>query len=112
NHVLSHDLIESNFARSALVSDVEVFDDFPARYTAFSRREHRWARGDWQLLPWLMPTVPTARDGRQSNPLPALERWKVIDNLRRSLVPAALIVALMAGWLLAPASAWAWTLLG
>jgi cyclic beta-1,2-glucan synthetase len=63
NHILSHDLIEGNFARCGLVSDVEVFDDFPARYHAYARREHRWARGDWQLLPWLVALRPTARPG-------------------------------------------------
>ncbi|MFO0880853.1 MAG: glucoamylase family protein [Gemmataceae bacterium] len=108
NHILSHDLIESNFAGCALVSDVEVFDDFPARYTVFSRREHRWARGDWQLVPWLGPTVPTGQEGRIPNPLTLLARWKVFDNLRRSLVPPALLLMTM-GWLAFPAEAWYWS---
>ena len=86
NHILSHDLIEGNFARCGLVTDTELFDDFPARYHAYARREHRWVRGDWQLLPWLGRWVPTA-EGRRRNPLPLLERWKLLDNLRRSLVP-------------------------
>ncbi|MGL4554789.1 MAG: glycosyltransferase family 2 protein, partial [Gemmataceae bacterium] len=137
NHILSHDLIESNYARCGLVSNVEVFDDFPARYPAYSRREHRWARGDWQLLPWLGPTVPSGEDegGRmkdesrqktdsgsdssfilhpssfEKNPLPALERWKAIDNLRRTLTPAALVVTLLLGWTVLPGGPWAWTLL-
>jgi cyclic beta-1,2-glucan synthetase len=110
NHVLSHDLIESTFARCGLVSDVEVFDDFPARYAAYSRREHRWARGDWQLLPWLTPRVPTAHDGKLPNPLPLLERWKVADNLRRTLVPAAMLLMLALGWTVLPGGAWAWSL--
>jgi cyclic beta-1,2-glucan synthetase len=109
NAVLSHDLIESNFARCGLATDVEVFDDFPAKYHAYARREHRWVRGDWQLLPWLGRTVPTAA-GRMPNVLTALGRWKVLDNLRRSLVPAALVVLLALGWAVFPGPAWAWSL--
>lgn len=108
NTILSHDLIESNYARCALATDVEVFDGFPVRYPAYARREHRWIRGDWQLLPWLGASVPTPT-GRQSNPLPLLERWKVFDNLRRSLVPSAAVLLLVLGWLFVPA-AWGWTL--
>jgi cyclic beta-1,2-glucan synthetase len=108
NHVLSHDLIEGNFARCGLVSDIELFDDFPPRYHAYARREHRWVRGDWQLLPWLGRTVPTA-EGPRPNPLPTLERWKLFDNLRRSLVPPALLVLLALGWTVLPGSPWLWT---
>ena len=111
NTILSHDLIESGFARCGLVSDVEVFDDFPARYPAYSRREHRWARGDWQLIPWLAPRVPTAVAGRVPNPLSLLDRWKVFDNLRRSVVPAALVLAAALGWAVLPGSPGVWTLL-
>jgi cyclic beta-1,2-glucan synthetase len=109
NHILSHDLIEGNYARCGLVTDIELLDDFPARYHAHARRDHRWTRGDWQLLPWLFPQVPHADGGTRKNPLPALERWKVADNLRRSLVPPALVVLLLLGWLLVPAAAWLWT---
>ena len=111
NAILSHDLIESNFARCGLVTDVEVFDDFPAKYHAYARREHRWVRGDWQLLPWLFPTVPTA-DGRKPNVLPLLGRWKIFDNLRRSLAAPGLIAFLAVGWLVLPGPAWAWSLAG
>ncbi len=97
NHILSHDLIEGNYARCGLISDTELFDDFPARYRAYARREHRWVRGDWQLLPWLGRRVPTPK-GWRANPLPLLERWKLLDNLRRSLVPPALVVLLALGW--------------
>lgn len=97
NHILSHDLIEGCHARSGFVSDVEVFDDFPSRYDADARRQHRWARGDWQLLPWLGPTVPTARGWRR-NPISMLGRWKVFDNLRRTLVPASLLLFLVVAW--------------
>ncbi len=110
NQILSHDLIEGNYARCGLVTDIELFDDFPSRYHAYARREHRWVRGDWQLLPWLGPTVPTA-DGARPNPLPAPERWKVLDNLRRSLVPPSVVLLLVLGWTVLPGPAWLWTLL-
>ncbi len=116
NHILSHDLIEADFARCGLATDIELFDDFPARYHAYARREHRWVRGDWQLLPWLGAQVPVssgpgtgdipAPPGRAPNPLPVLERWKVLDNLRRSLLPPALIVWLVLGWTALPFPAW------
>jgi cyclic beta-1,2-glucan synthetase len=108
NQILSHDLIEGNYARCGLVSDVELFDDFPPRYHAYALREHRWARGDWQLLPWLGRTVPTA-EGPNRNPLPFLERWKILDNLRRSVVPPALVLLLVLGWTVLPGSPWLWT---
>ena len=108
NHILSHDLIEGNYARCGLISDTELFDDFPARYRAYARREHRWVRGDWQLLPWLGRRVPTP-SGWRANPLPLLERWKLLDNLRRSLVPPALVVLLTLGWSVLPGSPWLWT---
>ena len=108
NHILSHDLIESNFARCALVTDIEVFDDFPAKYHAYAKREHRWIRGDWQLLPWLRRKVPTP-EGPRPNVLTGLGRWKVIDNLRRSLVPPALVLLLALGWTILPGPAWAWS---
>jgi cyclic beta-1,2-glucan synthetase len=113
NHILSHDLIEGNFARCGLVTDVELFDEFPAQYHAYARRDHRWIRGDWQLLPWLRRRVP-ARDagGRVPNPLPLLERWKVFDNLRRSLVAPALVLLFILGWTVLPGGPWLWTLLG
>ncbi|HYF01575.1 MAG TPA: glucoamylase family protein, partial [Planctomycetota bacterium] len=108
NALLSHDLFESLFARTALVSDVEVVDDFPANALAHARRMHRWARGDWQLLPWLAPRVPSARD-REPNRLPALARWKIFDNLRRSLVPPATLALLAAAWTVLPGNPLLWT---
>ncbi len=110
NAILSHDLIESSYARCALATDIEVFDGFPAKYHAYARREHRWIRGDWQLLPWLGSKVPTQDGRRLPNVLPALERWKVIDNLRRSLVAPTAVLLLVLGWLFLPELAWAWTL--
>ncbi len=114
NSILSHDLIEGNHARCGLVSDCEFFDDFPLRYHAYARREHRWIRGDWQLLPWLgwrVPVPDASGSGRQTRPnsLPLLERWKIVDNLRRSLLAPALIVMLLLGWTVLPGSPWLWT---
>ena len=108
NQILSHDLIEGNYARCGLVTDVELFDDFPPRYHAYALREHRWARGDWQLLPWLGRIVPSP-DGPRPNPLPLVKRWKVFDNLRRSLVPPGLVILLVLGWTALPGSPWLWT---
>jgi cyclic beta-1,2-glucan synthetase len=111
NHILSHDLIEGNYARCGLLSDTELFDDFPARYHAYARREHRWARGDWQLLPWIGPLVPIP-GGKRSNPLPGPERWKLFDNLRRHLVAPALLLLLVLGWTWLPGSPWIWSFIG
>ncbi|GAB6040390.1 GH36-type glycosyl hydrolase domain-containing protein [Endothiovibrio diazotrophicus] len=108
NRILSHDLLEGCHARAGLVSDVQLYEEFPARYAADAERRHRWIRGDWQLAPWLLPWVPGADRRWHGNPLSALSRWKLLDNLRRSLVPAALIALLLFGWLRA-ASAAGWT---
>ncbi|OLN27727.1 Cyclic beta-1,2-glucan synthase [Desulfovibrio sp. DV] len=116
NRILSHDLLESGYARSALVTDVDLIEEHPASYAADASRRHRWIRGDWQLADWLLPRVPgpAGRDGakarRQRNPLTALSVWKLCDNLRRSLVAPALCALLAVGWLLGPGPAWYWTL--
>ena len=87
NAILSHDLLEGSYIRAGLTSDIELIDGYPARYYAYALRLHRWVRGDWQLLPWLLKTVPSGvKGGREPNPLSALSRWKIADNLRRSLV--------------------------
>ena len=99
NNILSHDLIEGCFARSALLSDVILIEDFPTTYLGDVQRRHRWIRGDWQLLAWLLPFVPTASGKWESNPLSALSLWKILDNLRRSLVSPALLIFLALGWL-------------
>jgi cyclic beta-1,2-glucan synthetase len=109
NTLLSHDLIEGTFARAGLVTDVEVFDDYPTRYLTSTRRLHRWIRGDWQLLPWLARRIP-GPTGRTANPLTALSRWKIIDNMRRSASPIALLAWLVAGWTVLPGSGLAWTI--
>ena len=98
NRILSHDLLEGCYARSGLLSDGQLYEDYPAHYIADARRRHRWIRGDWQLMGWLMPRVPSGGAQRKKNPLSTLSRWKLFDNLRRSLVPVALIALLVMGW--------------
>lgn len=111
NTLLSHDLIEGNYARAGLVTDVIVYDDYPTRYLTFSRRKHRWIRGDWQLLPWLTGTVPGPA-GPERNRLALISRWKIVDNLRRSTVEVSQLTFLVAGWLLVPMPVLRWTFLG
>ncbi len=100
--VLSHDLLEGIFARAGLVSDVEVFEDFPSRYDVAASRQHRWARGDWQLLPWIIGRGQAAGGGRGRTDIPPLGRWKLVDNLRRTLSAPASFLALVTGWILLP----------
>ena len=109
NALLSHDLIEGSFARAGLVTDIEVFDDYPTRYLTATHRLHRWIRGDWQLAPWLRPAVPGA-EGHTINPLSAVSRWKILDNMRRSVSPIALFAWLIAGWTILPNAGVAWAL--
>jgi cyclic beta-1,2-glucan synthetase len=111
NALLSHDLFEGVQGRAGLVTDIVLYEDFPTHYLAHVRRSHRWIRGDWQLLPWLWPTVPAAQ-GQRDNDLPPLARWKIADNLRRSLVAPFLFLFFMAGWLWLPGSPTVWTLAG
>jgi cyclic beta-1,2-glucan synthetase len=112
--MLSHDLFEGTFARAGLTSDVEVVEDFPARYDVDALRHHRWARGDWQLLPWLVGRGPhggkAAGEGVLTrNGVPAIGRWKMLDNLRRTLSAPACMLALLAGFALPFAAAAVWT---
>ncbi|HEY3134078.1 MAG TPA: glucoamylase family protein [Gemmatimonadaceae bacterium] len=108
NTLLSHDLIEGTWTRAGLATDIEVYDDYPARYLTFTRRKHRWIRGDWQLLGWLKRTVP-GPDGPMQNRLSAISRWKIFDNLRRSVVEIFQLAMLLAGWALLPGLAVQWT---
>jgi cyclic beta-1,2-glucan synthetase len=99
NRLLSHDLFEGIFARAALATDIEVLDEQPAEYAVQVGRQHRWVRGDWQLLPWLFPRVPTAR-GSMPNDLRPLDAWKIFDNLRRSLLAPGLVLCCAWSWFL------------
>jgi cyclic beta-1,2-glucan synthetase len=110
NSLLSHDLFESIFARTALVSDIEFLDDYPAYYDTYALRQHRWTRGDWQIAGWVRGKVRDADGHKQPNRISAISRWKILDNLRRSLLAPAIILLLLAGWTILPGSAWAWTL--
>ena len=109
--LLSHDLFEGVFARAGLASDVEVVEEFPARYDVGALRHHRWARGDWQLLPWILGRPPKGSGpcARQRG-LPAVGRWKMLDNLRRTLSPPVAVLALLLGWSLPLPAASIWTL--
>ncbi|MFN0127423.1 MAG: GH36-type glycosyl hydrolase domain-containing protein, partial [Verrucomicrobiales bacterium] len=109
NLILSHDLVESSYARSALVSDVELYEDHPSSLAAEMSRRHRWIRGDWQIAGWLLPRVPGPTGRWLPSGLTALGWWKIFDNLRRSLVPPALLALLLGGWILAPVPAGFWT---
>ena len=112
NAILSHDLIEGAYARAGLLSDVQLYEVYPSSYLIDSQRRHRWIRGDWQILPWLFPRAP-GPDGWRRNPLSALSRWKILDNLRRSLVPAAFVLLLLVGWLgVAQVVSWTLAILG
>jgi hypothetical protein len=111
NRILSHDLLEGCYARAGLLSDVQVYEEHPSCYEDDVRRRHRWIRGDWQLWRWLLPGVPGGDGRRTRNPLSALGRWKLLDNLRRSLTAAALVGLFLVAWArLSPA--WEWTLGG
>ncbi|HTW67790.1 MAG TPA: glucoamylase family protein [Bryobacteraceae bacterium] len=101
--LLSHDLIEGAHAGVGLASDIELFENLPLDYVSFSKRQHRWIRGDWQIAPWIFPRVPAAGGGREPNPLTLLNRWRILDNLRRSLVPVASLLLLLFGWLISAA---------
>ena len=103
NAVLSHDLIEGIYARAGLASDIEVVEEYPSRYDVASTRQHRWARGDWQLLPWMF--------GPNAKNTPSLGRWKLADNLRRTLTAPCTFLALLIGWSFPLATASLWTAL-
>jgi cellobiose phosphorylase len=113
NHILSHDLLEGCYARSGLISDVQLYEDYPSEYKADVSRRHRWIRGDWQIARWVMSKVPTTDGKTVNNPLSTLSQWKIFDNLRRSLVPVSLILLMLLGWTLLPFPLlWTTTVLG
>jgi cyclic beta-1,2-glucan synthetase len=110
NALLSHDLMEGAYARAGLVSDIEVIEDYPSHYSAHNRRKHRWVRGDWQITEWLLPQVPDESGRKVPNPLSPISRWKILDNLRRSLVEPALFLLFVLSWICLPGRPQLWTL--
>jgi cyclic beta-1,2-glucan synthetase len=104
--LLSHDLIEGAHVRVGLASDIELYDEFPHNYQSYAGRQHRWIRGDWQIADWILPRVPAPGGRRGPNPLSWFDRWKVFDNLRRSLIPATSLALLIASWLISSRMVW------
>ena len=107
--LLSHDLFEGMHGRAGLVTDVVLLEQYPEHYLSYARRLHRWARGDWQLVPWLGRRVPVAGGGRAPSCFSALSRWKIVDNLRRALLQPTLLGLLLVAWLWLPGPALLWT---
>jgi cyclic beta-1,2-glucan synthetase len=110
NALLSHDLIEGAYARAGLASDIEVIESYPSHYSAYNRRKHRWLRGDWQIAGWLLPRVLDESGQRVPNPISITAQWKILDNLRRSLVEPATLLLFILGWVVLPRSPVYWTL--
>ncbi|WP_343807942.1 GH36-type glycosyl hydrolase domain-containing protein [Alteraurantiacibacter aestuarii] len=111
NRILSHDLFEGAHGRAALATDIVLYENFPTNYSEYTRRLHRWIRGDWQLLAWLWPHVPGPNGTRLRSRIAGIDRWKMIDNLRRSLVPPSLVALALAGWFVLPGHPAFWTAL-
>ena len=109
NALLSHDLIEGSYARAGLVTDIEVIDDYPSHYSAHTRRKHRWVRGDWQIAQWLFSRVPDESGKYVPNPINTISRWKILDNLRRSLVEPVTFLLFLLGWFALPGGPLYWT---
>ncbi|MDO8483323.1 MAG: protein ndvB, partial [Candidatus Limnocylindrales bacterium] len=109
NALLSHDLFEGTFARAGLVTDIELFDEHPSHYLEAAARQHRWARGDWQLLPWILGWARDATGRRSRSPVPGIARWKMVDNLRRTLSAPLTLATLLAAWMVPSAPAGVWT---
>ena len=110
NSLLSHDLIEGAYARVGLATDIELIDDYPSHFSAYNRRKHRWVRGDWQIAQWMFSRVPDETGRRSDNPISDVSRWKIFDNLRRSLVEPFTYFLLVAGWAGLPGGPLYWTM--
>jgi len=110
NALLSHDLIEGAYVRAGLVTDIEVIDDYPSHYSAHTRRKHRWMRGDWQITRWLLNSVPDESGKLVPNPISTISQWKILDNLRRSLIEPITFLLFVFGWFFLPGGALYWTL--
>lgn len=106
NQILSHDLLEGSFVRTAFTSDIELHDSFPETYVQFCKRQHRWIRGDWQIINWLGRTVYDAKGRPEKNELPFINRWKIFDNLKRSLFPISIVLLLILAWISKAPLAW------
>jgi cyclic beta-1,2-glucan synthetase len=98
NSILSHDLLEGCYSRSGLITDIQLYEEYPNRYNTDMQRRHRWIRGDWQIVNWILPFVPESNKKIVKNPLSVLSKWKIFDNIRRSLVPQSLLLLLLYGW--------------
>lgn len=108
NAILSHDLLEGCYVRAGLLTDVELVDGYPAKYNSYIMRLHRWVRGDWQLVPWLGSRVRNASGALVDNPISAISKWKILDNLRRSMMSPALMLLIILGFGVLPGSLWVW----
>ncbi|TFW17757.1 cyclic beta 1-2 glucan synthetase, partial [Duganella callida] len=108
NKILSHDLLEGCYLRAGLLSDEQLYEAYPATYSEDVTRRQRWIRGDWQLIGWLFGRVLGGNGKREKNPLSLLSRWKLFDNLRRSLTAPALVLSLITAWRSLP-DPWVWT---
>ncbi len=102
NRILSHDLLEGCYIRSGLLSDVQLFEKYPTTYSADMKMRIRWIRGDWQIFAWILPLVKGSDKRLHKNPISALSKLKIFDNIRRSLVPPALTALLLLGWIVLP----------
>ena len=109
NALLSHDLIEGAYTRAGLATDIELIDDYPSHYSAYIRRKHRWVRGDWQIVQWMFSRVPEESGRSVPNPISSISRWKIFDNLRRSLVDPLTFILFVAGWMGLPGGPLYWT---
>lgn len=112
NTVLSHDLLEGSYVRAALVTDLELVDSYPSKYNSFIARLYRWTRGDWQLTPWLGRKIYNKNNELIANPLSYISIWKMVDNLRRSLVAPAIMVLILLGFSILPGSSFFWAGVG
>lgn len=108
NSVLSHDLLEGAHMRTGLATDIELIDGYPSNYIAYSMRLHRWVRGDWQLVPWICSTVENAKGEKVANPLDIMAKWKIIDNMRRSLYSPTVLLSFILGLIFFPNTFFLW----
>ncbi|MEJ7645869.1 MAG: glucoamylase family protein [Chryseolinea sp.] len=109
NRILSHDLLEGSYARCGYASDVQLYEEYPSKYSMDVSRRHRWIRGDWQIGNWFLPLVPEGDKRLHKNPISGLSKWKIFDNLRRSLVPVALFLLITIAWIFL-SDVWFWTM--